>query len=45
MDPCGSGKGIVAGSCEEVNEPSVSVKDKEFLTSWATVRFSRKTAA
>jgi hypothetical protein len=30
-DPCGSGWGLVTGSCEHGNEPSVSLKNREFL--------------
>jgi hypothetical protein len=33
MDSSGSGKRPVAGSCEHGNEPSGSIKGKEFLTS------------
>jgi len=31
LDVYGSGKGPVAGSCENGNEPSGSTKDGEFL--------------
>jgi len=31
MDKCGSGCGQVAGTCECVNEPSASIKCREFL--------------
>jgi hypothetical protein len=31
MDVSGSGQGPVAGSCEYVNEPSDSIKGREFI--------------
>jgi hypothetical protein len=31
LDTCGSRQGQVAGSCEHGNEPSVSIKRREFL--------------
>jgi hypothetical protein len=31
LDSSGSGQGPVAGSCEQGNEPSGSIKDAEFL--------------
>jgi len=33
----------LAGSCEHNNEPSGSIKGGNFLTSWVTVSFSRRT--
>jgi len=43
LDASGSGYGPVAGSCERGNEPSDSIKDEEFSTSFVTVSFSRRT--
>jgi hypothetical protein len=40
LNACGSEQGPVAGSCEHGNDPSGSIKGKEFLD-WATVSFSR----
>jgi hypothetical protein len=31
LDSCGSGLGPVAGSCEDGNEPSGTIKGVEFL--------------
>jgi hypothetical protein len=31
LDACGLGKGPVAGCCEHGNEPSDSIKGREFL--------------
>jgi hypothetical protein len=31
LDACGSGLGPVAGSCEQSNEPSGSIRRREFL--------------
>jgi hypothetical protein len=31
LDTSGSGQGPVVGSCEHSNEPSVSIKGREFL--------------
>jgi hypothetical protein len=42
MDSFGSGYGPVAASCEESNAPSVSIKDKERLTTLETISFSRR---
>jgi hypothetical protein len=33
----------VAGSCEQRNEPSGSIKGGNFFTSWVTISFSRRT--
>jgi len=34
VDSCDSGREVVAGSCEQGNEPSDSVQGGEFLNSW-----------
>jgi hypothetical protein len=33
----------VAGSCEHGDEPSDSIKGRDFSTSWVTVNLSRRT--
>jgi len=43
MDSDGSGGCTVASFCEHSNEPSGCIKAGKFLTSWATVSFSRRT--
>jgi len=40
LDAFNSGEGPVAGSCEHCNEPSESMKGREFLD-WRTTSFSR----
>jgi hypothetical protein len=43
MDASGPEWGPVAGSCEHTNEPLGSIESVEFLASWVTVSFSRRT--
>jgi len=43
LDSSGSGYGPMAGPCKHGNEPSGSIKAKNFLTCWVTVSFSRRT--
>jgi hypothetical protein len=43
LDSFGSGYDIAEGSCDHGNEPSGSIKGGNFLTSLATVSFSRRT--
>jgi hypothetical protein len=42
LDSNGSQLGTVTSSCEQGNEPSGSIKGRNFFTSWATIIFSRK---
>lgn len=44
LDSCVSGPQPVTASCEHTNEPLGSIKGHNFLTTWATTRFSISTA-
>jgi hypothetical protein len=44
MDLCGSGKGLVAGTCKHGNKPSGSINVKKFLDQLSLTNFSRRTA-
>jgi hypothetical protein len=43
LDSSGSGQRPVAGSCEHGNETSGSIMVGNFLSSWVTINFSRRT--
>jgi len=43
LDSTVSEQGVEVGFCEHDNELSDSTKGRNFLTGWATVRFSKRT--